>query len=218
MFPPTALRPYWLPVELELTLLEVAALSKLSPSRLYTRAKTFRSLRKRGSKLVFDRDVFLRYDLPALSPDFQRFTDPTKPAAPAAAAARSASAPAGRRGRHRPGCDRKETAGPCPVPPRTKKPKMPNDRKPRRGPRWTSEPKKPRRPHDRPVKPAAPKSSEPVDVYPACLPEQPTRTEAYLWRLAGGDPAKYEALAAEYSDEIAADREAGRIEPKRRKR
>lgn len=49
----------------------------------------------------------------------------------------------------------------------------------------------------------------PDDGYLVCLPDRPTATEARLWRLAGGDPAKYTDLAIEYSDEIEADRAAG---------
>src|SRR5438034_1382576 len=41
MYPPTLLRPYWLPVQLELSFLQVAALSNLAPTSLYGRAKRF---------------------------------------------------------------------------------------------------------------------------------------------------------------------------------
>ena len=89
------------------------------------------------------------------------------------------------------------------------------------GPRWTADAKVAAR-RRRGGTPVATDWNEtdirPDDGYVVCLPERPTATEARLWRLAGGDPAKYTDLVIEYSDEIAADREAGRFAPKTPKR
>jgi len=278
MFAPTLLRPYWLPVETELTLVQVAAMTKLSPSRIYGRLRThpMRSARKRGTKWIFVRDEFLRYDLPELDPDCDREPDPTRAATPTPgfrARGTDDTMPSTtwtrrrRAGRHSAGCDGNHD-GACPVPPRAKKPRQPLDRTVRRGPRWTADAKVAARRKRGGVRPtnsdpaeagqagAAPtkrptiteaalrrmaggdpaKYAElaarhsydietdrdagwmnehlPEEGYIFCLPERPTSTEARLWRLAGGDPSKYTDLAIEYSDEIAADRAAGRFAPK----
>ena len=223
MFPPTLLRPYWLPVETELTLVQVAAMTKMSPSRIYGRLRThpMRSAQKRGSKWVFLRDEFLRYDLPELDPDCEREPRPDggAEATPGFRMRRNdeqlptwPERNEGRAGRHVPGCHRRHR-GICPVPPRAKKPRQPLDRAPRRGLRWTTNPrtKTPRPSHGS----AADRRETPrQDEYRECLPDRPTATEMRLWRLAGGDPSKYTDLAIEYSDEIAADRAAGRFAPK----
>jgi len=210
MYAPTLLRPYWLPVQLELNVLEVAAISKIAPSSLYRVAKRFRSVRRRGGRLFFDRDDFLRYDLPEL--DSYCLPEPRPVNA-------GSEPPRGRRpGRHLPSCDRKEPAGPCSRP--TKKPPMPIARRVRRAPRWTERPRTKRPAHG---KPAAPDVSarEPQPQEQAATTGRPTRrtrTEAYLWRLAGGDARRYQDLVIEYSDEIAADRAAGRFAPTKNKK
>ena len=215
-YPPTLVRQYWLPVSPELTLLEISAISMLCPTRLYSRVKTFRAYRKRGSKLIFDRDLFLTYDLPELDEDVA----PIDGGPPRQKIPSQARLPyAGRAGRHTPSCDRKERWGPCPVPATKKKPPMPNGRPKPRAPKWTARPKTKRLPHAGVASPdVLPHEPQDPRDYGLCLPDRPSRTEAYLWRLAGGDQKRYEDLVAEYSDEITADRVAGRFEVKKVKK
>jgi hypothetical protein len=209
MYPPTLLRAYWLPVALELSLLEVAAISKIAPSSLYTRvAKRFRSVRRRGARLVFDRDEFLMYDLPELDP---YCVPEPRPLSAAAAWPRSR-----RRGRHRADCDRRETEGKCPI--QTTKAPMPNERRTRRAPRWTARRRTTRPAHGKPTaSDAREKEPQPEQSATPHRPTRTTRTEAYLRRLAGGDEKRYQDLVIEYSDEVAADRAAGRFEPTKNK-
>jgi hypothetical protein len=208
MFPPTALRPYWLPVELELTLLQIAAISKISPTRLYRLCKTFLSLRKRGSKLVFDRDAFIEHDLEALNPDYFAFgpdgssEPPTTPPTPAQSF---------RPGRHIPGCDRQHL-GKCETRPETpvRVPKRTSDT-PRREPRWTEKMRRTNLQEDVPAE-ASWDTAPSAPIALSGPPARATSTELRLWRLAGKDPRRYSDLAVEYSDEISADRAAGRFE------
>lgn len=214
-YPPTEERPYWMPMSPELTLLEVAAISMLRPTRIYALAKKFRSCRKRGAKLVFDCELFMRHDLPELD----EFYSPADDAPPRPNEERRTSALATnvRAGRHKPGCPRTESWGPCPVDAPPKKPPMPRSRTARRGTRWTADlrTKASRKSHgEKPVIDWSETDVRPETGYRVCLPEHPTATEARLWRLAGGDSAKYTDLAIEYSDEIEADRAAGRFAPK----
>jgi hypothetical protein len=218
-YPPSPIRPYYYPMSPELTLLEASAIAMYRPTRMYPLAKTLTSCRKRGGKLVFDTARFMTQDLPGLDEDYTAaFEDePTPgrrvpPAIPYDAGYRPV--PGVRAGRHKPGCPRTETWGPCPVDEPPKERDRPNDRKSRRGPKWTSRKHGPRRSHTADAAFTASRSTEP---YPQCRPARPTRTEARLWRLAKGDAEKYEDLAMEYSDEIDADREAGRFEPTKKR-
>jgi hypothetical protein len=214
-YPPTLLRPYWLPISPELTLLEISAISMLCPTRLYSRVKTFRAYRKRGSKLIFDRDLFLTYDLPELDEDCAPIDGgPPRSKFPP----QSLRLYPARRGRHTPGCDRRELWGPCPVQAPKKKPPMPNGRPKPRAPKWTARPKTTRPPHGAPFSPDMLPHEPPHERDRICLPDRPTRTEGYLARLAGGDAKRYEDLLCEYSDEVAADRAAGRFEVKKVKK
>jgi hypothetical protein len=213
-YPPTGERRYWLPMSPELTLHEACAIAMYRPTRMYALAKTLRSCSKRGGKLIFDTATFMTYDLPRLDEDYTAaFADEPGQKVPPTVSYDAAyrMVPGVRAGRHKPGCPRTETWGPCPVDDPPKEWKQPNDRKPRRGPKWTSRKHGPRRSH---TADAALAAAQSPTEYQRCLPERPTRTEARLWRLAGGDPVKYEDLAMEYSDEIEADREAGRFEVK----
>lgn len=210
-YPPTAERPFWLPMSPELTLLEACAIAMYRPTRMYALAKTLRSCRKRGGKLIFDSVTFVTYDLPRLDEDHTAAFDdepPKRPKLPPPIPwdAEYLVPPDVRAGRHRRGCPRTETSGPCPV---DASPKVrPNDRKPPRRLKWTTRKHGPRRHHTA----DDPSFTTPdLDNDVTCLPVRPTRTEATLWRLAGGDPDKYADLTMEYSDEIEADREAGRF-------
>ncbi|HEX6087517.1 MAG TPA: hypothetical protein VF266_23490 [Thermoanaerobaculia bacterium] len=216
-YPPTPERPYYLPISPELTLLEISAIAMYRPTRMYALAKTLTSCTKRGGKLVFDTAKFITYDLPRLDEDHDAALDDGPPPGPKVPPPMPFDTgyrpvPGVRAGRHKPGCPRTETWGPCPVDDPPKEWKKPNDRKRRRGPKWTSRNHGPRRSH---TADAALAAAQSPTEYQQCLPARPTRTEARLWRLAGGDPVKYGDLAMEYSDEIEADREAGRFEVKK---
>jgi hypothetical protein len=219
-YAPTLRRPYYMPMSPELTLFEVSAIAMYRPTRMYPLAKTLRSCSKRGGKLIFNTAIFITYDLPRLDDDYtEAFDDEPTPGPkvppPVPYDAGYCSAPNVRAGRHKRGCPRRETWGRCPVDDPPKEWKQPNDRKPRRGSKWTSRKHGPRRSH---TADAALTAAQSPEEHQHCLPGRPTRTEARLWRLAGGDPKKYEDLAMEYSDEIDADREAGRFEPTKRKK
>lgn len=226
MFAPTLLRAYWLPCELELTLTQVAAMSKLSPSRIYGRLRTpdaFISAEKRGVKWVFRRDDFLRYDLPALDPDCDRQLTPDEAAKPTPGfhahqhqdtVPSSSSADQRRGGRHIPGCPGGHR-GPCRGIRRGRKPRQPRARNPRTTPRWTKDLHTTR---PRPAHVARPRARADESTDAQCLPDRPTTVELRLWKLAGHDPAKYLSLAEEYSDEIAEARAAGLFAPKLPKR
>lgn len=219
-FAPTPFRPYYTPVSPEISLLEASAIAMYRPTRMYALAKTLRSCSKRGGKLIFDTAIFITYDLPRLDEDRTTALDDepvpgpkVPPAVPYDAGCRYV--PEVRAGRHKQGCPRTETSGPCPVEDRPKERKQPNDRKSRRGPKWTSRKHGPRRSHTADATLAAAQSPE---EYQQCLPERPTTVELRLWRLAGGDPEKYRSLAMEYSDEISEARAAGLFAPKPKKR
>jgi hypothetical protein len=217
-YAPTPLRPYYLPISPELTLFEVSAIAMYRPTRMYALAKTFRAYGKRGNKLVFDRDKFMTYDLLELDEDCAPLDGaPARPASPYAGY--SDYAPKVRAGRHKPGCDRTESWGPCPVPDTPKERRRPHDRKPRRGPKWTARKPTSRSLHGKsPSADGSAKEPHPLRSVTPHRPTRTTRTEAYLRRLAGGDEKRYQDLASEYSDEIDADRAAGRFEPTKHKK
>lgn len=231
MYAPTLRKPYWLPVEHELTLIQVAAMMKMSPSRLYGRLRThpMKSAVKRGSKWVFRTEDFLRYDLPDLDPNCDREPSPDeadKPtpgfrARPNDRTYLSATwTPRDRRaGPHRAGCD-KNHLGPCTVPPRAKQPRQPRSRTPHKAPRWTADlrTKAPRNPHGAKARTDAATPTSKQEAYRQCLPERPTTVELRLWRMAGGNPERYLSLAEEYSDEISEARARGLFAPKPKKR
>jgi hypothetical protein len=221
MAPPTPARPHWLPMELEMSFLQMCALTHTSPSAGYRNFRKFVSIRYRGNRVYFDRDAFYEHDWGMLDRTFPH--DEDRPL-------EDEYVPNARPGRHRADCRDRTHRGRCAVPPRAKKPRQPGGRRKRHGRRWTTnlQTRTPRPPRtslrhelqvttDVPDWNDAPRPSE-QEAYIICLPERATATEMRLWRLAGEDPAKYTDLVIEYSDEVAADRAAGRFEAKKPKK
>jgi hypothetical protein len=207
MYAPTPTRPYWFPVELEVDFLSVCALMKAAPASGYRRVQLFQSIRYRGNRIFFDRDEFYEHDLPLLDRVFPHDEEcPNEP--PRVRNARP--------GRHRVSCADRDYRGPCPAPPPSPTRRRPHDRQPRRGGRrWTPRPGTPRPPHGKPAAPDASAREKQPPTQTATIgrpTRRRTRTEGALWRLAGGDAKRYQDLLVEYSDEIDADRAAGRFE------
>jgi hypothetical protein len=188
MFAPTSARPHYLPVDIEISLLQMSALTRWARTTCYRRCRSFKSIRYRGNRIYFDRDTFYEEDWPLLdnvrARDESRSdwtTAPRRNARPGRHR-RDCVNPASHKGR----CSRRRTDGP------------------RHG-RWMATPNCARPPHRRP----APVPDDPTGGAP---PETRwTVVECRLFRLAGGNPELFSSLRDEYSDEVAADRAAGRF-------
>jgi hypothetical protein len=220
MAPPTKARPHWLVLELEISFFQMCGLTHTAVSTGYRSFRKFVSIRYRGNRVYFDRDAFYEHDWGAL--DRTLPYDEDRPL-------EEEYVPNARRGRHRADCRDRTHRGKCAVPPRAKKPRQPSGRRKRHGRRWTtnSRTRTPRPPRTSPrhklqVTADVPDWDEQrpseQEAYFICLPKRPTATEMRLWRLAGEDPAKYTDLVIEYSDEVAADRAAGRFEARKPKK
>jgi len=196
MYPPTRMRPHYLPVDLELTLLQMSALTRWAPTTCYRRCKAFQSIRYRGNRIYFDRDQFFDEDWPLL--DNARARD-ERPAG--RTTGRNARA-----GRHRKDCASPAShTGKCPRATGTRRASRAQRGTRRGGRRWTAEPKRARPPHG--VVDAAVQDDPTCSAVEAPL----TLVEGRLLRLAGGNPELFASLREEYSDEVDADRAAGRF-------
>jgi hypothetical protein len=200
MFAPTPARPHYLPVDLEISLLQMAALTRWARTTCYRRCRSFRSIRYRGNRIYFDRDTFYEEDWPLLDNARARdegrsdwTTAPRRNARPGRHR-RDCVTPASHKGR----CSRRRTDAS-----RQSRPGLSGTR---RG-RLPATPNCARRPsHGRP----APVPDDPTAGTPPAA--RWTLVECRLFRLAGGSAELFASLREEYSDEVAADRAAGRFE------